>query len=383
MTRRGLRGLSRVNRAPRRTERGLVVAVTAVILPFGASCAACGKGPASSNASKMVSSIEFVGRFEISDAGPPTAEWSASAMRARFSGTSVSVELGGAGHFFDVVIDGTLEPTLATTSAGIYPIAGNLAQGAHDILVFRRDEADDGPTQFIGFDYGTGGTPLATLPAPVRKIEIIGDSISAGFGDECANAQDTFTSATENEYIAYGPLAARSLAADIHVVAWSGKGMYRNLDGTTTETMPVLWQRTIPTVETSRWDPSQWVPDAVVINLGTNDFNASGSDPMASFQATYLQFVTMLRGVYPGAFLFCSVGPMLGGTKYSEAKTAIANTISARNAAGDARLQLVEFPTQDCGADGSACGCAGHPNAAEHEKMATVLATSIRTALGW
>jgi lysophospholipase L1-like esterase len=379
MTRRGLRGLRRATRAPGRIGRGLVLAVAAVFLPFGASCE---KGPASGNASRMASSIAFVGRFEIGDAGPPTAEWSASAMRARFSGTSVGVELSGAGHFFDVVIDGTPEPTLATTSAGIYPIAGNLAQGAHDILVFRRDEADEGPTQFIGFDYGAG-TPLAAPTAPVRKIEIVGDSISAGFGDECANAQDTFTSATENEYIAYGPLAARSLAADVHVVAWSGKGMYRNLDGTTTETMPVLWQRTIPTIETSRWDPSQWVPDAVVINLGTNDFNASGSDPTASFQATYLQFVTVLRGAYPGAFLFCSVGPMLGGTKYSEAKTAIANTISARNAAGDARLHLVEFPTQDCGADGSGCGCAGHPNAAEHQKMATVLVTSIRTALGW
>jgi hypothetical protein len=212
---------------------------------------------------------------------------------------------------------------------------------------------------------------------------VVGDSISAGFCDETAGTNTPFTAATENEYLAYGPLTARSLGADIHVVAWSGKGMYRNLDGTTTETVPVLWERTIPTDKTSRWDPSQWVADAVVINLATNDYNAKGADPTSAYQATYLQFVTRLRSVYPGAFLFCAVGPMLGGTRYASAKAAISNVISTRQAAGDVRLQLVEFPTLNCGQGGSACGCAGHPTVAQHQTMAGILEAAMRTSLGW
>jgi hypothetical protein len=121
----------------------------------------------------------------------------------------------------------------------------------------------------------------------------------------------------------------------------------------------------------------------VVINLGTNDFNASGADLSSEYQATYLQFVTHLRSVYPDAFLFCAVGPMLGGTEYAAVKAAISNVVSTRAGAGDPRLQLVEFPTQSCGTDGSACGCAGHPNAAEHQSMAAVLEASLRSALGW
>jgi hypothetical protein len=74
---------------------------------------------------------------------------------------------------------------------------------------------------------------------------------------------------------------------------------------------------------------------------------------------------------------------MLGGSSYASVKKAISNVVSMRSDAGDARVRLVEFPTQDCGSDGSGCGCDYHPNAAEHQKMATVLEAAVRSALGW
>src|SRR5258708_928982 len=244
---------------------------------------------------------------------------------------------GGLGEWessFAWVPEGGVRPVLRTSGAPRYSIASGLGAGAHQVLVLRGDEAFDQPSQFLGFDFGPGGQLLPPPAAAPHRIEVIGDSISAGFGNECANAQEQFSPATENEYIAYGPPTARSLNADIHVVAWSGKGMYRNLDGTTAETMPILWQRTIPTDKTSRWDPSRWVPDAVVINLGTNDYGASGVDPSTEYQATYLQFVSQLRSAYPGAMLFCAVGPMLGGTRYASVKTVIGNVIAMRASAG-------------------------------------------------
>ena len=53
------------------------------------------------------------------------------------------------------------------------------------------------------------------------------------------------------------------------------------------------------------------VPEAVVINLGTNDF--STGDPGPEFQTIYLKFVTDLRGHYPSARFFLAVGTMLSG----------------------------------------------------------------------
>ena len=328
-------------------------------------------------------SVRLIGRFDLSNPASSQAEWSASAMEANFSGTSVTARLGGNANYFAVVVDGNLQPTLVTDGGSTYAVTSGLSAGTHDVLVFRRDEPFDEPSQFLGFTFGNGGALLAPPPTPARRIEVIGDSISAGYGDECTNASQPFAAATEDEYVAYGPLAARSFGADVHVIAWSGKGLYRNDDGSMTETMPILWQRTIPTDATSMWNPSQWVPDVVVINLGTNDYNADSTDPSVPFQSAYLTFVATLRTAYPNAFILAAVGPMLSGTSYTSAKTVITNVVSMRASGGDTRMALVEFPTQNCGEDGSMCGCDYHPNIAEHQTMATILEGAIHTAVGW
>jgi Carbohydrate esterase 2 N-terminal/GDSL-like Lipase/Acylhydrolase family len=340
-------------------------------------------GPSDAGLDTGPPAVRRIGRFDLSDPSQPTAEWSGSAMQARFSGTEIRALIGGANNYFAAVVDGTIGPVLTTDGGGLYPVASGLSAGDHEVLVFRRDEAFDQPSPLLGFDFGAGGALLPPPATPSRRIEVIGDSISAGYGDECTNASQHFSAPTENEYIAYGPIAARAVGADAHIIAWSGKGLYQNLDGTMTETMPILWQRTIPTDASSVWSPADWIPDAVVINLGTNDYGAPGPDPTTNFTAAYLSFVMTLRAAYPKAWILCAVGPLLGGTQFTEAEGAINSVISTRKAAGDRLLQLVEFPTQDCGSDGSECGCDYHPSAATHQMMATILHASLHNTLGW
>ena len=325
--------------------------------------------------------VRYIGRFDLSKPDAPSAEWSGSAMEARFSGTQVAARLGGSNNYFDVVLDGVVQPVIKTSGQASNAIATGLAAGTHDVLVFRRDEAFDNPATFSGFDFGSGAL-LAPPPAPARRIEIVGDSISAGYGDECANASTGFSAATENEYVAYGPLAARALGADVHVIAWSGKGLYRNLDGSTTETMPILWKRTIPTDASSHWDSSQWIPDVVVINLGTNDYNAGGGDPSASFQSTYLQFVEQLEACIRA----CSSSARSG--RCSEARATLPSRRPSRTSCRCGATRV----TRACGSSSSPRRTAApmgpgadaiHPNAAEHQKMATVLEAAVRSALGW
>jgi hypothetical protein len=51
--------------------------------------------------------------------------------------------------------------------------------------LWRRTEANNyAPSQFFGLDFG-GGT-LLPMPAPAHKIEVIGDSITCGYGNEGA-----------------------------------------------------------------------------------------------------------------------------------------------------------------------------------------------------
>ncbi|HEX3774774.1 MAG TPA: SGNH/GDSL hydrolase family protein, partial [Polyangiaceae bacterium] len=316
----------------------------------------------------------FIGRFDMTNPNAPVAEWSGSAISLRFTGTSIGVTLSdGASDVFEVIIDGqqSVVPSIGGTNK--YTLGSGLSNGPHDLLIYKRTEAFFGDMAFGGFDIDPSAY-LAGDPVPTRRIELIGDSISAGYGDEGMNPC-MFMPSTENQYLSYGPLAARALNADLYTEAWSGIGMVSNSGGDTTmPTMPERYGKTLPVKDAmDTWDFSKYTPDAVVINLGTNDFSAG--DPGMNFQTTYTSFVTMLRGHYANARIYLAVGPMLGGGSYTQAKTYLNGVISARASAGDKNLALLEFGTQDA-ADG--LGCDSHPSLKTHQKMADKLETALK-----
>ncbi|WP_375773749.1 GDSL-type esterase/lipase family protein [Archangium gephyra] len=77
--------------------------------------------------------------------------------------------------------------------------------------------------------------------------------------------------------------------------------------------------RTLPHREDSRWDFSSWVPDAVVIQLGANDFwNEHPGEEL--FRNTYRALVDDIRAHYPGAHIVCVLAPGLVDGKSKEFK---------------------------------------------------------------
>jgi endoglucanase len=289
----------------------------------------------------------------------------------------VSVTLGGAVNYFTALVDGASEMTFTTTGqTAKYPIATGLTAGTHTVLLYRLDEASGNANSFEGFDFASGQL-LAPAP-PSHAIEMIGDSITAGYGNECLTGGTGFTPDMENGYLTYGAITGRDLGADVTVIAWSGKGVHVNYGGSTTDTMPELWLRTLPTNTASTWDFSRGTPGAVVINLGTNDFSAKVAP--ADYQSSYLSLVQQVHGKYPSATIFCALGPMLNDPDLSTARTAIGNVIDAMKTSGFTQMELVEFPVQD-GSVGY--GCDYHPNLATHQKMAVVLEQAIHAKLGW
>ena len=328
-----------------------------------------------------MAAIHFLGRFDKSNPQAPSFAWPGSAVATRFSGTGIDVDLHDDGkNFFAVSIDGAAPTLLATTSAkDTYTLAQGLPDGEHDVMLFRRTESFQGVVHFHGFT-AAGGKPLIPTPAPFkRRIELIGDSITCGYGNEGAGPGCNFTPDTENEWLAYGAITARALQAEPHVIAYSGKGAYRDYGGNLESQMPEIYGRIFADDSNSKWDFSTWTADVVVVNLGTNDF-AKG-DPGQPYVDAYAGLVKQVRGHYPNAYILCAVGSMLSGANLTKDITYVKSVVTAANAAGDAKVSFVDLGQQNGNADG--LGCDYHPSVKTDQLMADKLTAAIKTVTGW
>jgi lysophospholipase L1-like esterase len=338
--------------------------------------------------------------------------WSASEIAANFYGTEVAVWLRdvrasplGSGNLFDVFIDA--QPPIRLQmhpKQSYYVLQTSLPAAAHRLRLVKRTEANVGEAIFSGFDVGPTGHLLPPPKALKRRIQILGDSISAGYGNEGLSEHCHFSPATENVSLTYGVLAAQALQAEATVLAWSGRGLMRNGDGSLHPTLPELRDLALPERPDTlvpaprrpwRWwfgedtqpggIPAEAAPDAVVINLGTNDF-AGGIPDEKAFARAYAELLTALRQRYPKAYLLCTVGPMLsdsypvGQLQLSTARLYVHQAASAQRQTGDLRVGFLEFPMQT---EAQGYGCDWHPNLATHAAMGQRLAQALRDALGW
>jgi len=326
--------------------------------------------------------VRLQGRFDFTDATRPSFGWSGSAMIARFQGTGATLRIDGSPNQFAVVVDGKVSSQVLKVVGGTtqYSLASGLSSGVHDVVVWKRTEGNQGENRFLGLDVA-GGQLQAPGAAPDRRIEIYGDSITAGYGIDGVGPDCPWSADTENHYLTYGAITARDLAADLHTVAWSGIGMYRNYDvsGASSDAMPFVYARTLASQSGSVWDFASWQPDAVVINLGTNDASTNG-DPGTPYRNAYLEFVRSLRQKYPNTYFVLTIGPMLDGANLTAIRGHLQAVISTRASEGDSKMSYLEFPVQSA-ADGY--GCDWHPSPATNVKMATLLTAELKTRLGW
>jgi len=253
-----------------------------------------------------------------------------------------------------VSLDGKL--TKFQGGSGTYSLGSGLTNGPHDVMLVRREESSFGVSKFVSFSV----PPNQWLPnaLPSRRMEIIGDSISAGFGDEGCPWD-----VNENSDVSYGAVAARAVGADVHIVAQSGIGMVKSYNSTTT--MPQIYGRTFGENDNTPWDFTKYSPDVVVINLGTND--AAGGVNTTQYQTAYASFLTTVRGNYPNALVYCvSQG---GYTLASEVQAVV-------SAKSDPKIKYLALI-------GNNAGCNSHPDVAGQQQMANGLVAALQSDLGW
>lgn len=319
---------------------------------------------------------------------PATKEltWPSTGVAFTFTGTSASININAVSgaSSVDLYIDGG-DPIIIPNVNGTSINTPKLPQGTHTVELRKRSETYFGTFRIV--DVTTDGT-LGESVAPKRKIEIIGDSISVGYGlDGVLPCTDS--AVLQNNPKTYGAVAARALDADYSVVAWSGKGLIRNYASTPPDTlppMPVMYTRYgANDIDNSFTFPSSWVPDAVVINLGTNDFSYLNVRPPVDPEDLINALVKLVKSIhsyYPAAQFFFVSSPMLNDNYPTSADAQKSTHLkvlkdSIQRLCG-VKAHIVDWPAQ-----GPEVGCDYHPTAATHAQGAALLEEAIKSALGW
>ena len=362
---------------------------TLLLLPLS-NCRAESTPVAATQVTPDSSAIRYVGRFDRTNTDRAAFSYPGSSVAVNVEAKSLAValeETGPAGYanYYGVYVDGALTQVLQTSGAKRnYTVADGLAAGSHEIELRKRTEGFDGYSIFYGFTAPEGGS---FGPAPkhlTRRIEFIGDSITCGYGVGHVSdpPKQTFSLENENFHVSFAAVASEALQAESIAIAWSGHGMYRGYDGNLTGQLPELHQRVIGSRPEPRWDFANWTPDAVVINLGTNDYAIGGLDDAAFFGA-YNAFIDRLREHYPRARIVCCMGPMFTAqwpveNGAARLRTGLAALVEERHHKGDSAISFLEFDPQT-----PPLAEAGHPSPATHKAMAAKLVARLGVAEEW
>lgn len=323
--------------------------------------------------------ILYNGRFDFSDPSGPKCAWSGSNVELNFSGTQVSVTIKSTGeNWFQAFIDGkAYDPFSVNAKTSTITLASGLSNGEHHLVLWKRTEASQGEVQFLGFDFGQGKL-LAPLAPLERKIEFIGDSITCAYGNEGKSKDEHFTPKNENSYLSYAAITARSLNASANIIAWSGIGLTMNYGGQAGPLIADRYPLTLP-YSGVKWDFKNYIPQVVVINLGTNDFSTTPAEK-TKFITEYNNLLTTVRTNYPDAHIFCTIGPMLWGSGLESCYNFINEVVSGFNKKGDNKIYFLEFPQQS---ESNGYGEDWHPSIKTHQLMADQLTREIKNKLGW
>ena len=218
-----------------------------------------------------------------------------------------------------------------------------------------------------------------TAPKDV-KIEFIGDSITCGYGVE-GTLEDTYATSNENATKAYAYLTAEKLNADYSLVSYSGYGIISGYSGNgeiqDQQLVPDYYTKlgrsygkfeSTVAPETIEWDFTKFIPDIVVINLGTNDasYCRGEEERCLAYQVAYVDFLKVVREKNPKATILCTLG-IMGADLFPYIQNAVTEYM---NQTSDKNIQTLQFIAQT---DADGYGVDYHPTAATQEKAVATL----------
>lgn len=271
-----------------------------------------------------------------------------------------TADTGNQGLIF-VEIDGNIaNPTmieLGRNTSKTVTLASNLTAGYHTIKVSKGVHS-----RFDGLHIRhitMYGTPERTK-AKQHKLEFLGDSITAGMGVYAGNLQ-------VYSYHSYANMTADALDAEYYSVANSGWCFSKILNAG--NAIPTIYDKNSHNYKLGYWDFTQYMPDVVVINLGTNDkFNTNATQEI--YRSEIHLLLNTVRKNRPNAEIYWAYG-MMDSTHEDWIKAAVEEF-----GATDSKVHFIHLPI-------NTAGMYGHPDIPGQKAAAKVLTEEISARMGW
>lgn len=329
--------------------------------------------------------LQYMGRIDWDDPENPVWIYACTCVRTRFTGSFVRAEItnyrGCWDNYVGVIIDGVQSKILlAESGRRIYTLGENLGDGWHELLLFKRQDGCH-VMQLHGLRVAEDAALCAPAPLPRRRLEVYGDSVSAGEVSEavdyCGQPDPPHNGELSNGYHSYAWHTARLLNAQLHDIAQGGAAL---LDGTgyfhapDYRGMEYIYdkiQYNDQIVPSKQWDFSAYTPHVVVVAIGQNDNHpvdymaAQPDGPMAAnWRAHYRDFIRQLRARYPHAHVILTTTILNHHENWDMAIDRVCRELA------DPRIHHFLYSNNGCGTH-------GHIRIPEAERMATELAAFI------
>ena len=224
--------------------------------------------------------VRLMGRFDREEAGfRMTHSGSLAELRVKGSRLDIEIEAGcdSLRQYLSFVVDGLVAQTFSPIPGRhVYTVFLNMdANKTHDVTVIKETMDFDG-SSFVTLHKLITDGKFMPLRKRERKIEFIGDSITAGEGVRGPKPFNEWLPMAFCSMNDYARLTAEKLHARFQTVAMSGWGIHNAWNNELRRNIPAIYDQIGNTVN-KPYDFS-FDPDAVVIALGTND-NSSMNQP--------------------------------------------------------------------------------------------------------
>lgn len=328
--------------------------------------------------------IGYMGRVELQN-DQAQFNWPGVVVSANFTGNKLGVRIkGGVSNYFNVWVDDQPERKIVAINDTVWWYPAQLGKGMHKVHLVKRTEAEMGMATFYGLFISKNGQLLASEPLPERKILFIGNSITCGYGTEGKDKSERFKPSTENCEKSYATIIARAFNAQYQLLSHSGLGMVRNYGDSLRlsihiKPMPARLIYLFDNDSTKNYDLKNFLPDAVVINLGTNDFSTQPFPDEADFIVAGKKLIQTIKNTFPGVKIFCITGPMTNEPCYTYTKK-IVETV--RNEMGTTDIVFVGVP-KDLLNMSSDLGSDWHPSYRGQIKTANLILPVMSNVMNW